>query len=51
MKKVWPPVMSGYGEQAEQLCSDLGEHHDAARRILRHDRAGRRPGHRAPARA
>jgi len=30
LKKVWPPVMKEYGEQAEQLCSDLGEHHDLA---------------------
>lgn len=30
MKKVWPPVMREYAEQAELLSGDLGEHHDLA---------------------
>lgn len=30
MKKIWPPIMKDYAEQAQLLSRTLGEHHDLA---------------------
>ncbi|MEQ8559378.1 MAG: CHAD domain-containing protein [Henriciella sp.] len=30
LKRIWPPVMKGYVDQADTLSDELGEHHDLA---------------------
>lgn len=30
LKRIWPPVMKGYVEQADTLSDELGDHHDLA---------------------